>query len=92
MHSSLIHGRVRNGHACTTVLNRDNFGPVTLFRAYPPGVDTFWIKEKDVQDKAYRELLLTYNEYNRKVYRYVHTEAKAGRGGRAFISGLLTSH
>jgi len=31
------------GHACMTVLNRDNFGPVTLFRVYPDGVDTFLI-------------------------------------------------
>ncbi len=28
-------------HACTTVLNRDNFGSVTLFRAYPDGVRYF---------------------------------------------------
>ena len=26
------------GHACMTVLNRNNFGPVTLFRVYPDGV------------------------------------------------------
>lgn len=68
------------GHECTTVLNRENFGTVTLFRAYPPGVDTFRIKEKEMQDKAYRDLLLAHNEYNRKVFHYVHTEAMAGRG------------
>lgn len=68
------------GHDCTTVLNRDNFGTVTLFRAYPPGINTFRIKEKEMQDKAYRDLLLAHNEYNRKVFHYVHAEAMAGRG------------
>jgi L-2,4-diaminobutyrate decarboxylase len=68
------------GHACTTVLNRDNFGTVTLFRAYPPGVDTFRIKEKEMHDPLYREQLLAHNEYNRRVFHYVHEEAMAGRG------------
>ena len=68
------------GHACTTVLNRDNFGTVTLFRAYPPGVDTFRIKEKEMQDKTHRDLLLVHNDYNRRIFHYVHAEAMAGRG------------
>jgi len=67
-------------HACTTVLNRDNFGPVTLFRAYPDGIDTFKIKEKEIQDPACREMLLEHNEYNRKIYDFVHQEGMAGRG------------
>lgn len=68
------------GRACTTVLNRDNFGTVTLFRAYPPGVDTFRIKEKEMHDPKHREQLLAHNEYNRKVFHYVHGEAMGGRG------------
>ena len=68
------------GRAGTTVLNRDNFGTVTLFRAYPPGVDTFAIKRQEFQDPAYREILLAHNEYNRKIFNYVHSEAMAGRG------------
>ncbi len=67
-------------HACTTVLNRENFGPVTLFRAYPDGVDTFKIKEKELQDRAYRGILLQHNEYNRKIFEFVHKEGMAGRG------------
>jgi len=67
-------------HACTTVLNRDNFGTVTLFRAYPDGVDTFKIKEKEMHDPAYRDVLLEHNEYNRKIYKFVHEEGMAGRG------------
>ena len=68
------------GRAGTTVLNRDNFGTVTLFRAYPPGVDTFAIKRQEFKDPAYRETLLAHNEYNRKIFKYVHSEAMAGRG------------
>jgi L-2,4-diaminobutyrate decarboxylase len=68
------------GHEATTVLNRDNFGTVTLFRVYPPGVDTFTIKQKELEDPAYRDTLRRHNEYNRRVSRYIHDEAMAGRG------------
>ncbi len=68
------------GHACTTVLNRENFGAVTLFRAYPSEIDTFQINEQEMKDPAYRESLLRHNDYNRTVYDYVHAEGMAGRG------------
>ena len=68
------------GRAGTTVLNRDNFGTVTLFRAYPEGVDTFSIKEQEFEDPAYRESLFAHNTYNRDIYQYVHSEAMEGRG------------
>ena len=68
------------GHEGTTVLNRENFGTVTLFRAYPEGVDTFAIKQQEFEDPAYRESLLAHNAYNRDIYQYVHSEAMEGRG------------
>jgi glutamate/tyrosine decarboxylase-like PLP-dependent enzyme len=68
------------GHEATTVLNRDNFGTVTLFRVYPPGVDTFAIKQREFEDPAFREILLRHNDYNRRVSQYIHDEALAGRG------------
>lgn len=68
------------GHASTCVLNRDNFGTVTLFRVYPDGVDTFAIKDQEMNDAAFRAALLRHNDYNRKIYDYVHKEAMAGRG------------
>lgn len=67
-------------HECTTVLNRDNFGTVTLFRVYPEGVDTFQIKEKEMHDSSFREVLLQHNEYNRKIFDFVHQEGMSGRG------------
>ena len=68
------------GHAGTTVLNRGNFGTVTLFRAYPDGVDTFSIKQAEFEDAAHRESLLAHNTYNREIFEYVHAEAMEGRG------------
>ena len=68
------------GHEGTTVLNRENFGTVTLFRAYPVGVDTFSIKKHEFEDTAYRDSLLAHNDYNREISQYVHSEAMEGRG------------
>ncbi len=63
-----------------TVLNRENVGPVTLFRAYPDYVDTFTIKDREINDPEYRDQVRAYNEYNRQIYRRVHEEALAGQG------------
>ena len=67
-------------HRMTTVLNGENFGTVTLFRAYPDGVDTWTVKERERTDPAARDLLLAHNDYNRRIYRYLHDDALAGRG------------
>ena len=68
------------GREGTTVLNRENFGTVTLFRAYPAGIDTFSIKRHEFEDAAYRDSLLAHNDYNREISQYVHSEAMEGRG------------
>jgi glutamate/tyrosine decarboxylase-like PLP-dependent enzyme len=68
------------GHEATTVLNRDNFGTVTLFRVYPPVIDTFAIKQYEFEDPAYAETLRRHNDYNRRIAQYLHDEAMAGRG------------
>jgi len=69
-----------DGHASTTVLNGDNFGPVTLFRVYPDGVDTFSVPQQEQTDPACRDLLLTHNEYNRKIFECIQREALKGHG------------
>jgi L-2,4-diaminobutyrate decarboxylase len=69
-----------DGHEATTVLNRNNFGPVTLFRVYPNEIDTFTVQEREFHDSAFRADLLRHNEYNRRVAAFVHDEAMAGRG------------
>lgn len=68
------------GHAATTVVNRGNFGTVTLFRVYPDGVDTFSILDREQTDANYREQLHAHNEYNRQIFHHVQAEALQGRG------------
>jgi glutamate/tyrosine decarboxylase-like PLP-dependent enzyme len=69
-----------DGHASTTVMNGDNFGPVTLFRVYPDGVDTFAVPEQERTNPAYRETLLTHNAYNRRIFELIQADALQGRG------------
>ena len=68
------------GHQATHVMNRGNFGPVTLFRVYPDGVDTFVIPDRELRDAGYREQLLAHNEYNRRIFQHVQQEALRGEG------------
>ena len=68
------------GHAATTVMNGDNFGPVTLFRVYPDGVDTFSVPDQERRDPAMRETLRTHNDYNRRVFDLIQADALQGRG------------
>jgi len=51
-----------------------------LFRAYPPGVDTFRVKERERSDPSFIEELRRHNELNRRVYQRVAADALAGRG------------
>jgi L-2,4-diaminobutyrate decarboxylase len=67
-------------HPNLTVLNGENLGPVTLFRAYPDGVDTFSVKARERSDAGYRQQVLAHNEYNRRIFQRVHAEALAGAG------------
>jgi glutamate/tyrosine decarboxylase-like PLP-dependent enzyme len=68
------------GHSATHVLNGGNFGPVTLFRVYPDGVDTFSVPQKEATDPAYRDSLRAHNEYNRRIFNLIQDEALQGRG------------
>ncbi|MFN7985180.1 MAG: pyridoxal-dependent decarboxylase [Vicinamibacterales bacterium] len=69
-----------DGHASTTVMNGDNFGPVTLFRVYPDGVDTFSMPNQERTDPSCRETLLRHNEYNRRVFELIQADALQGHG------------
>jgi hypothetical protein len=68
------------GHVSTTVFNKDNYGPVTLFRVYPDGVNTFTMPQREASDPEYREQLLAHNRYNRRIYDLVHEDALKGEG------------
>lgn len=68
------------GHTATTVMNGDNFGPVTLFRVYPDGVDTFSAPEHERRDPALRQTLRAHNEYNRRLFDLIQADALQGKG------------
>ncbi|MCC7085776.1 MAG: hypothetical protein IT427_12305 [Pirellulales bacterium] len=67
-------------HPNLSVLNGENHGPVTLFRVYPDGIDTFEVKDRERHDANYRQQLLAHNDYNRRIYHLVHDEALRGQG------------
>ncbi|MBX7074997.1 MAG: hypothetical protein K1X71_17785 [Pirellulales bacterium] len=67
-------------HPNLSVLNGQNVGPVTLFRVYPPDVDTFTAKDREREDPSYRDALVKHNAYNRRIFERVYNEALAGRG------------
>jgi L-2,4-diaminobutyrate decarboxylase len=69
-----------DGHSCTRVMNGDNFGPVTLFRVYPDGVDTFSMPNLERTDSACREVLLRHNQYNRRIFELIQADALQGHG------------
>jgi L-2,4-diaminobutyrate decarboxylase len=69
-----------DGHASVHVLNDENFGPVTLFRVYPPGVDTFSVPAQEHANPEFRETLLAHNDYNRRIFDEIQSEALQGRG------------
>lgn len=79
------------GHAATTVLNGENVGTVTLFRAYPDGVDTWSIKEREAHDPAARDELRAHNEYQRRIFDYLYREAMRGEGVLISITGNYRS-
>jgi glutamate/tyrosine decarboxylase-like PLP-dependent enzyme len=68
------------GHAVTTVVNGANFGPVTLFRVYPDGVDTFSVLRSEQSDPNHRETLKLHNDYNRRIFEIVNRDALQGQG------------
>lgn len=63
-----------------SIVNEDNFGPVTLFRAYPPGVNTFSVKQREFEDPSFALQVQLHNELNRRIFDRVQSEALEGRG------------
>ena len=67
-------------HPAISVMNPENFGPVTLFRVYPDDVDTFEFPRLEQNNADFADKLQQYNEYNRRIFRAVQTEALQGEG------------
>ncbi len=69
-----------SAQASISVMNAENFGPVTLFRVYPDDVDTFEFPKLEQTNASYAPQLQRYNEYNRRIFQIVHAEAIRGDG------------
>ena len=67
-------------HDCIQVLNEYNFGPVTLFRVYPPGVDAVQALQRELNDPAYRDQLAAHNDYNRRLFDLIYQRVIQGEG------------
>jgi L-2,4-diaminobutyrate decarboxylase len=68
------------GHPFIRVLNDYNYGPVTLFRVYPKGVDADRELEREMSDPDYRAGVEKNNAYNRQIFDLIHTKAMNGEG------------
>ena len=69
------------GQDSVVILNRDNVGSVTVFRVYPDADDVLRLREAENNNSEYRDKLLQHNEYNRAVFKWMHDEVMAARGG-----------
>jgi L-2,4-diaminobutyrate decarboxylase len=67
-------------HPFIEVLNDRNYGPVTLFRVYPEGVDPKEALPREFGDPAYRPELERHNDYNRRIFQLIHDRAMRGEG------------
>lgn len=60
-------------------INNFNDGQMTLFRAYPEGMDAKTSYKAELTDPAYKEQLLKINEYNRRIFNYIHNQMLKGK-------------
>ena len=67
-------------HAGILVPNDGNFGPVTLFRVYPRGVDVRVAFQREIGDPAYGDALSKHNAYNRRIFTLIHERAMGEKG------------
>ena len=67
-------------HVCIHVLNDYNYGPVTLFRVYPPDIDAGETLCRELNDPDYRSLLLEHNLYNKRIFDLICERVMQGEG------------
>jgi L-2,4-diaminobutyrate decarboxylase len=67
-------------HDCIRVLNDYNYGPVTLFRVYPPDVNADETFYRELNDPDYSEQLSAHNHYNRQLFDLIHARVMQGEG------------
>jgi L-2,4-diaminobutyrate decarboxylase len=68
----------RTTYAC--IVNDYNYGPVTLFRVYPDGIDAKSIYEKEVNEHLFEPTLKAHNDYNRQIFSVLQDQLTKGYG------------
>jgi glutamate/tyrosine decarboxylase-like PLP-dependent enzyme len=69
-----------SAHPSISVMNSENFGPVTLFRVYPDEIDTFEYPRREQSDARLAGQLRAINDYNRRIFQRMQSEALRGDG------------
>lgn len=67
-------------HPRASLVNTHNYGPVTLFRVYPDGLDADRTYLAESTDSECGAMLARHNEYNRRVFAALHRQMEAGEG------------
>lgn len=75
-------------HPAMCQVNDYNYGPVTLFRAYPDGVDAKAVFSDELTDPQAAESLARNNAYNQKLFDELHRQMEQEEG----FALSLTSH
>ncbi len=65
-------------NAC--LVNNYNYGPVTLFRSYPDGVDAVTSFLEETTDPGKVDQLKKYDEYNRRIFDILYRQMEEGNG------------
>ena len=65
-------------YACP--LNTYNYGPVTLFRLYPDGMDASSTYNMEIRNPDLADQLEVHNEYNRRIFDELHKQMESGEG------------
>ncbi|MBC8248188.1 MAG: anti-sigma factor antagonist [Anaerolineales bacterium] len=65
-------------HAC--LVNDYNYGPVTLFRVYPDGVEAKAAYREESTRPELADQLRAHNDYNRRVFDVLHRQMESGEG------------
>lgn len=67
-------------HNSIRVLNNYNYGPVTLFRVYPDGVNANEMFQQEMNNIEYKKQTEDNNAYNLKIFNQIYEKAFRGEG------------
>jgi anti-anti-sigma factor len=68
----------KTSYAC--LVNNYNYGPVTLFRLYPDGVDAVTAFLEETTDPSKVEQLKKNDDYNRRIFKVLYRQMEEGNG------------